>query len=40
MIYTHMAIYHNNIAKEHYTHHNNMLVHNGVAAGIYGKSLN
>jgi len=28
------------VAKEYYTHHNNMLVHNVLAAVIYVKSLN
>ena len=41
MIYTHGNIPHQHIAKEYmyYIHHNNMLVHNGLAAVIYGKSF-
>jgi len=40
MIYTHDSIPQQHIAKEYYVHHNNVLVHNGLAALIYGKSLN
>jgi len=43
MIYTqHNNIPHQHIAKEYYTHLNNMLLHNGLAVVIYGigKSLN
>jgi len=36
MIYTHGNIPHQHIAKEYYT----MLLHNGLAVVIYGKSLN
>ena len=40
MIYTPGTIPHQHIAKEYYTHHNNMLLHNGLAVVIYCKSLN
>jgi len=40
MIYTHGNISHQHIAKEYYTNHNSMLLHNALAAVIYGKSLN
>jgi len=39
MTYRHGYIPQQHIEKEYYTHHNNMLVHNGLAAVIYGKSL-
>jgi len=39
MIYTHGNIP-QHIAKEYYTHHNNMLLHNSLAVVIFGKSLN
>jgi len=32
--------YSKHIPKEYYTHHNNMLLRNGLAALIYGKLLN
>jgi len=35
MIYTNGNIPQQHIAKEYYTHHNNMLEHNGLAAVIY-----
>ena len=40
MIYTHRNISQQHTAKEYYTHHSNMLLHNGLAAVIYGKPLN
>jgi len=40
LIYTHGTIPQQHIAKEYYTRHNNKLVHSGLAAVIYGKSLN
>jgi len=40
MIYTHGNIPHQHIAKEYYTHNNNLLLHNGLAVVMYGKSLN
>jgi len=40
MIYTHRNTLQQHTAKEYYTHHNNMLVRNGLAAVIYDKSLN
>jgi len=37
MIYTRQyTVPHQHIAKEYYTHHNNMLLHNGLAIVIYG----
>jgi len=38
MIYTHGNIPQQHIAKEYYTHHNSILLHNGFT--VYGKSLN
>jgi len=40
MIYTHGNIPQQPIPKEYYIHHNNMLLCNGLAAVIYGKSFN
>jgi len=39
MIYTHGNIPHQHIAKEYYVYHNNMLLRNGLAVVIYGKSF-
>jgi len=39
MIYTLGNIPQQHITKQYYTHHNNILVHNGMTAVIYGKSL-
>ena len=40
MIYTHGNVPDQHIAKEYYTHLNNVLLHNDMAVVICGKSLN